>query len=196
MNKANKRSEIIQAAMFLFLKNGYAATSMSAIAELIGGSKTTLWAYFASKEELFAAVIDMQVEIFSQEVDEVLTGQTFSLRALRGACLRSIGFLLRENSVLLYRLVMSEGERFPEIKKMFYERGPAKLQACLARFFATRFSEEDVRRLTQLTISALTGYRYEVLLRSSEANSAEHEAFVDTMLTYVTWPNAEQGLGR
>lgn len=91
---------------------------------------------------------------------------------------------------------MSEGERFPEIKKMFYERGPAKLHACLASFFATRCSEEDVRRLTQLTISALTGYRYEVLLRSSEPNSAEHEAFVDAMLTYVTWPSAEQSLGR
>src|SRR3546814_13234352 len=31
---------------------------MSSIASKVGGSKTTLWTYFPSKEELFAAVVD------------------------------------------------------------------------------------------------------------------------------------------
>lgn len=35
---------------------------MSSIAGQVGGSKTTLWAYFPSKEDLFAAVVDDVVE--------------------------------------------------------------------------------------------------------------------------------------
>lgn len=188
LNKARKRAEIVRVATHLFLAHGYAATSMSAIADKLGGSKATLWAHFSSKEDLFSAVIDLQVGAFSRDVDEVLTMQTFSLPALRRASLRFIDCLLRENSVRLYRLIMSEGERFPEIKEMFYARGPVKLRCRIADFFATRFDEGHTRRLTQITMSAVTGYRSDVLLRPSKATNAEHEAFVDDMLASIAWP--------
>ena len=188
LNKARKRAEIVQVATRLFFEQGYAATTMSAIADALGGSKATLWAHFSSKEELFAAIVDLQVEAFSRDVDEVLTGQTFSLPALRRACLRFIDCLLRKNSILLYRLVMSEGERFPEIKVMFYERGPVKLRTCITEFFATRFEDEEAARLTQCTMSAVTGYRTDVLLRPSRATRAQHEAFVDNLLSHVAFP--------
>jgi len=194
LNKARKRAEIVAIATQSFLEQGYAATSMSAIADRLGGSKATLWAHFASKEELFDAVIALQVESFSRDVDEVLLRQTFSLPALRRACLRFIDCLLRENSVLLYRLVTSEGERFPEIKEMFYTRGPAKLRACIAAFFATAYEEEEARQLTQLTVSAVTGYRTDILLRPARTPRAEHEAFVENLLSHVDWPQTRDGL--
>ena len=50
------------AARKAFLRDGYGQTSMSSIAADVGGSKTTLWNYFPSKEDLFAAVVDDQVE--------------------------------------------------------------------------------------------------------------------------------------
>ncbi|PNU02006.1 TetR/AcrR family transcriptional regulator [Novosphingobium guangzhouense] len=190
-NKARKRTEIVRVASGMFLEQGYAATTMSAIADTVGGSKATLWAHFASKEELFAAVVDMHVEAFAKDVEEVLTGQTFSVPALRRACLRFIDCLLRANSVLLYRLVVSEGERFPEIKETFYARGPAKLRCAIADFFATRFDAEEARKLTQLTVSAVTGYRSDVLLRPDPVDPAQHEAFVDNLLSHSVWP-AEQ----
>jgi AcrR family transcriptional regulator len=53
-----KRAAIVKIAYEAFLTDGYAATSMSSIAAKVGGSKATLYNYFASKEELFAAVIE------------------------------------------------------------------------------------------------------------------------------------------
>src|ERR1700731_2894878 len=50
-----KRRAIIAVAREVFLAQGYAATSMSEIAARLGGSKGTLYNYFRSKEELFAA---------------------------------------------------------------------------------------------------------------------------------------------
>lgn len=188
LNKARKRTEIVDIATHWFLEHGYAATSMSAIAEELGGSKATLWAHFCSKEDLFAAVIDQQVETFSGDIDEVLTNQSFSLPGLRRVCLRFLDCLLRDNAVRLYRLVLSEGSRFPVISEMFYARGPAKLRKCIIEFYATRFGEEDARRLTRLTLAAITGYRSDILLRPDKPTAAERETFVDDLIAMIDWP--------
>lgn len=185
LNKARKRAEIVSIATRLFLEHGYAATSMSSIAEELGGSKATLWAHFGSKEELFAAVIDQQVETFSRDIDEVLTSQTYSLPALRRACLRFQDCLLRDNAVLLFSLILSEGGRFPEIKEMFYSRGPAKVRKCIAVFYATRYTQADAERLTLLTMAAISGYRSDILLRPVKPTRAEQEAFVDSFVDLI-----------
>ncbi|WP_243652518.1 TetR/AcrR family transcriptional regulator [Novosphingobium sp. PhB165] len=171
-----------------FFERGYGATSMSAIADELGGSKATLWAHFASKEDLFAAVVDNKVEAFSKDVDEVLTSQSFSFSALRRACLRFLDCLLREDSVQLFRLVVSEGERFPEITEMFYSRGPEKFRSCVTRFFATSFSEAEAQRLTLLIVSAMVGYRSDVLMRPVKPTLRDREGFVDNAIGLIDWP--------
>jgi AcrR family transcriptional regulator len=188
LNKARKRAEIVQVASRMFLEHGYAMTTMSAIADALGGSKATLWAHFASKEELFAAAVDSHVETFSRDVDEVLVGQTFSLSAMRRACLRVLDCLQRENSILLFRLVISEGERFPEVSEMFYARGPTKMRGCITDFFATRFEDCDARRLTAIVVAAVSGYRADLMLRPGKATAKEQAAFVDTLLAHIAWP--------
>jgi AcrR family transcriptional regulator len=188
LNKARKRAEIVQVASRMFLEHGYATTTMSAIADALGGSKATLWAHFASKEDLFAAAVDLHVETFSRDVDEMLVGQTFSIPAVRRACLRFLDCLRRENSVLLYRLVISEGERFPEVTEMFYARGPTKMRGCITDFFATRFADEDARRLTAIIVAAVSGYRSDLMLRPGGSTAKEHGAFVDSLLAHIAWP--------
>lgn len=187
LNKARKRAEIVQVAARMFLEQGYAATTMSAIADTLGGSKATLWAHFSSKEDVFAAVLDLHVGTFSSSIDEVLVGQTFSVPALRRVCLRLIGSLLSESSVLLYRMVVSEGDRFPELLDAFYTRGPMKLRTRIAGFFATVFSDDEAHALTQLVVAAVTGYRSDLILKQERAG-ANHEAFVDLMLAHIAWP--------
>lgn len=186
LNKARKRAEIVDIATRSFFEHGYAATSMSAIAEELGGSKATLWAHFASKQDLFAAVIDLQVDSFSQDIDEVLTSQTYSVPALRRASARFLECLLRENAIRLFRLVVSEGGRFPEIKEMFYSRGPVKLRKCVIEFFATRVSEARATELSRLMIAMITGFRSDILLRPSPPSMAEREAFVDSLVEMIT----------
>ena len=56
--KEERRLAILDVAKRSFLESGYSATSMSAISVELGGSKGTLWNYFPSKEELFAAVLE------------------------------------------------------------------------------------------------------------------------------------------
>ncbi|MCJ2184427.1 TetR/AcrR family transcriptional regulator [Novosphingobium sp. 1949] len=175
------------AARDAFLDQGYAATSMSAVTDRLGCSKATMWSHFSSKEELFAAVIDDLVDTFSSDIDEVLTSQTFSLPAMRRACLRFLECLMSEPSIRLFRLVLSEGSRFPEINEMFYQRGPAKVRRGIRAFYATRFCDADADMLTQVATSALTGFRSDILLRPEKPGPNESETFVDNLINLIDW---------
>lgn len=55
-----KKNEIVRIATELFDKFGYERTTMSAVAASVGGSKATLYSYFASKEELLRAVLERE----------------------------------------------------------------------------------------------------------------------------------------
>jgi len=56
-----RRRAIVDAAWDLFKTNGFERTSMSEISERVGGSKATLYSYFKSKDELFAAAMEQAV---------------------------------------------------------------------------------------------------------------------------------------
>src|SRR3546814_18057436 len=60
-NAALRRKAYVDAGREAFLDAGFGATTMSSIAALVGGSKTTLWTYFPSHTDLSGEVVD---EIF------------------------------------------------------------------------------------------------------------------------------------
>ncbi len=119
-----RRHEILAIAGQMFLEHGYADTSMSAIAARLGGSKGTLYNYFASKELLFAAF----VQEFCQKFAGDLFGFTYSsvtlADTLTGFGERFIRLLLSDNARRINRLIVAETERFPELGRMFYDAGP------------------------------------------------------------------------
>lgn len=53
----NQRAEILQAAVRLFKKNGYAATSMSAIARESGLGQSSLYYWFKSKDDILVELL-------------------------------------------------------------------------------------------------------------------------------------------
>lgn len=182
LNKAKKRADIVAIASRWFCEHGYAATSMSAIADELGGSKTTLWSHFSSKEELFVAVVDWQVECFAQDLERTLDFNHFSTSTLRKLCLRLIQQLIDGIASPLYRLVVSEGERFPEIVEAYYRLGPARLRSRIHRFFATHFEEPDASELSRLALTALVGFRSEALVNPIRPTASEREHFVDMLI--------------
>ena len=55
---AAQRQAILRAAIEVFLERGYANASIDAIVARAGGSKATVYAYFPTKVQLFAAVFE------------------------------------------------------------------------------------------------------------------------------------------
>lgn len=63
-----KRREIVGKAWELFKENGFERTTMSDISDRVGGSKATLYGYYNSKEQLFAAALE---QVIRDPADEV-----------------------------------------------------------------------------------------------------------------------------
>src|SRR3546814_5241647 len=76
-----QRSHILAIARRHFLARGYAATTMSAIAADVGGSKATLWNHFKSKDDLFAELVRTDTEGIHAEALVILDreGETFEI---------------------------------------------------------------------------------------------------------------------
>jgi TetR/AcrR family transcriptional repressor of mexJK operon len=132
--RLERRRAILAVAANSFLENGYAGTTMSAISAKLGGSKGTLWNHFNSKEELFAAFLDETTGFFKQELMTVLEPSRDLRPALETFARRFMEKISSPVSIKLYRLVVGESGRSPEVGRMFYARAPGAVEAILARF--------------------------------------------------------------
>ena len=65
------RNHLVDTARILFAKNGFEATTMNDIAAASGKGRRTLYTYFSSKEEIYVAVIQSELDRLSDQMEEV-----------------------------------------------------------------------------------------------------------------------------
>lgn len=133
-----KHRAILNAATELFAARGYGAVSMDAIARSADVSKATLYAHFASKDRLFATIVQVACMENIMPADDLPDAATADAAALRAIGSRSLRFFLEDRSLAIQRLVIAESARFPELGRAFYDNGPAVLRQRLAAWMAGR----------------------------------------------------------
>ena len=124
-------AKILEAATQLFLKVGYEQTSIDAILLESGGSKSTLYAYFPTKEDLFRAVIDNVVDNDAGPALEIVGNARLVLIEFAASRLRVV-LSPRHRAVL--GLVVAERDRFPDLARIYLERGPQKSYRMLSTY--------------------------------------------------------------
>ena len=72
MSISKTRQKLVDVARQLFAKNGLENTTMNDIATQSGKGRRTLYTYFKSKEEIYYAVIEGELERLSDKLDEVV----------------------------------------------------------------------------------------------------------------------------
>ncbi|EFB92751.1 TetR family transcriptional regulator [Prevotella bivia DNF00320] len=71
MSISKTRQTLVDVARQLFAKNGIANTTMNDIAKASGKGRRTLYTYFKSKDDVYYAVIEAELERLSDKLDEV-----------------------------------------------------------------------------------------------------------------------------
>jgi len=113
---------IIDVATELFLTDGFRATSMDAIAARTGSSKRTLYARFPSKLHLFDEVA-ARFAHRRQAVFERATGSEEPLVHLLHKVARDLlEDAVSVESIAMFRLLVAEGYRLPELKLIGHQR--------------------------------------------------------------------------
>jgi TetR/AcrR family transcriptional repressor of mexJK operon len=135
------RTAVVEAARTLFLRDGYANTTMDAIAVEARLTKRTLYNNYADKDALFTQIVG-ETLAFAAEFARGLR-EAFS-SSLTGATLRAalddlgqrlaLG-IVRPEVIALRRLLIGEARTFPALAREYFDRAPGQVIDALASRF-------------------------------------------------------------
>ena len=134
VSEAARRSAILDCADQVFLEVGFQAASMSVIAARFGGSKGTLYNYFASKEDLFLACVQRHCQTVQEQMSSLYSEGGSPREVLQRLGRRYVAFVSSEDTVRKFRMIVAEAERAPDLARGFYETGPARGAEMLAAY--------------------------------------------------------------
>ena len=161
---APTRERILDAAVELFGRQGFRATSVGEIEEAAGlvPRRGALYKHFASKEALLEAAVERRgraVDELEELIGTPVGDPRDEVHVLGRIAFREIG---RDQAVL--RIVMREGDNFPELRDRFHERivrrGHEQAEARLL-LLAERAgaSDVDVHALAAILLASVINYR-------------------------------------
>ncbi|HEV7287632.1 TetR/AcrR family transcriptional regulator [Sphingomonas sp.] len=121
-----KRDAILAVAKDVFREDGYERASMAMISARVGGSKATLYSYFKSKDELFAAAMTEAMEAQGDEMIRGLDPENPDLAAVLTRFGRAyLRLLTSPDALAIMRVAVSEGSN-SSLGGDLYARGPGR----------------------------------------------------------------------
>ena len=138
---SQKALEILRAARKVFIAKGFEAASMDAVARTARVSKATVYAHFRSKSDLFAAIVAQVAGRLTGEIHSVMEARLPLRQALMRIGTEFLEVLVDPERVRIFRMMVAETDRFPELGRVFYRAGPLVMQDCLAAFLAEAAAE-------------------------------------------------------
>jgi AcrR family transcriptional regulator len=132
------RQMIYEAARHQFAESGYAATSMEAVARYAGVSTKTLYRLVPAKAALFENMISDRIDRFVTSVNLRGCEHANIETALQAALMTCAELILDPEVVALYRMMLAEGDAFPDIPETFYRKAMQRTVAALADWLRAR----------------------------------------------------------
>lgn len=130
---SDRRERILDAARSAFAERGFAGTRLEDVAARIGISRSALYLMFKSKEALFRALVDALVgEVLPVGLPENL-GNVPAAYALRGFLRAAFVRLTRPDLAFLPRLIVGEGQQFPDLVRAYHDQGVMRVQVVVER---------------------------------------------------------------
>jgi AcrR family transcriptional regulator len=166
---------------------------MSRIATAAHVSKTTLYARFTSKEQMFRAITRRQIDSFS--VESTLRSGVGLEQGLKAYALRTLEIGLRSEIVEVNRLIFSEAGRFPELAAAAAERTRIGVEQ-IASFIrecaaADGMACRDAEGVAEVFILMLRGWYLNAMLTREAAPRATRERWVERAVHALVASRAE-----
>jgi TetR/AcrR family transcriptional repressor of mexJK operon len=163
-----KPEAVLAAAKTLFMERGYGATSMDDIAKRAKVGKATVYEYFQNKEELFAAVVNRECRGHANLLCALDTGEgDLRARLIRFARV-FLDVLMRPEMIAIYRTIIAETLRAPQLGTAFYEAGPLRVRGALVPVLAeaARLGEIETDDVERAAIDLISLIRADLHLRA------------------------------
>ena len=114
MTGDERRAQLLDTAREVFARQGFAGTSMDAVAEEAGITKPVLYQHFASKRDLYLELLDDMRERLVNELDHVPPASSLEQVLCEGVLAY---FRFVENNEASFRLLFEATAADPEVAK-------------------------------------------------------------------------------
>jgi TetR/AcrR family transcriptional repressor of mexJK operon len=157
-----RRQALLDAARTVFLEKGYANATIDEVVARAGGSKATVYSLFENKEGLFAALVAEAAEELADLLQKSpLDGAIAD--SLRAFGRRYLEILIRPERLALFRLVLGECGRVPEVGDIFFRTGPQVIFQRVAELLRAAAASgqivvSDAEGMAHFFIDALRGH--------------------------------------
>lgn len=142
---AGRRDRFLRAALEVFLEKGYEAAPMADIVRRAGGgSLSTLYELFGSKDNLFEETISARVKFFTGPMELELGEHTPLREGLTRIGEGLLVKLMEPESREIFRLMVSQSKKFPEVSAAF-QRGTDRIRQALTRYLKDRAEAGEIR---------------------------------------------------
>nr|WP_283177154.1 TetR/AcrR family transcriptional regulator [Gemmobacter sp. 24YEA27] len=131
VRRGRKFDQVQEGALRVFLRDGFEGASVDEIAREAGVSKATLYSYFPDKRVMFAEVFSVECQRQASLAEADMTQTPPAREFLAQSSRRVIRFALSDFGRQLFRLVVGEVSRFPELARQFYVNGPGMVRGRL-----------------------------------------------------------------
>lgn len=146
--KEARPGELLEAALQLFLENGYAGTRVEAVAARAGVSKGTLFLYFPSKQDLFKAVVRENISgrygQWHQEMQSFTGSSAELLVYAYEVWWHRIG---NTPAGGISKLMMGEADHFPELVSFYHHEVIAPGHALIEHMLQRGMDSGEFRTL-------------------------------------------------
>ena len=136
---------ILEAAQHAFMTHGYHGATTDMIQAAAAVSKSTLYRYFPTKEDLFRAAFQAYNKEFLTNIGQIYKDSDDVEAFLYQFGLEFLQALVSPRGRALFRLMVAEGERFPQVGKMFYIVGPKVTSDLVESYLASAHRRGAVR---------------------------------------------------
>ena len=145
LQSAQLSERILDVATGLFLRDGYGATSIEAIARHARISKRTFYHRFRGKEALFEAVVRRLIERWMPrfEVDPLAAGGL--AETLRRTAEHMLRTALTPEALALHRMAIAEATRFPALARILHDFGATAGIELIARHLEAGIARGEIR---------------------------------------------------
>jgi len=178
---SEKAAAILTAAFQVFLEQGYGAASMDTIARVAKVSKATIYSHFAGKQALFAAILSTRCQGLLGVIPASDLPDAAPAEVLTAIGRHFLDALACTEGLAIYRLVIAESPRFPELGRIFYRHGPDRICQALADYLAEqdrlgRLRVNDPRLAAEQFFAAALGHIHlRVLLQITDGPPGPEE---------------------
>jgi AcrR family transcriptional regulator len=145
VKQGRKWDQVLEGARTIFMRDGFEGASVDDIVREAGVSKATLYSYFPDKRLLFVEVAKHECKAQSDAAIDEISAEGNVGAVLRHVAGRMVRFFMSPVGLQVYRIIVGEAQRFPEVGRQFYEHGPGQVRERLKEFLGCATAAGQLR---------------------------------------------------